>query len=56
MLGSRLESLPNVLFCTFPHAGSDGLVALGVWRFVLVLEAGEVVNPIGKYVATTLCV
>ena len=49
-------SRANDLFCTLPHARSDGVVGLVVRRFVLVLQAGEVVNPIGKYVATTLCV
>ena len=51
-----MESRDNERFCSLSHARSDGLVAWVVRRFVLVLQAAEVVNPIGKNVAATLCV
>ena len=51
-----MESLPNEHFCSLPHARSDGVVGLVDRRFVLVLQAGEVVIPIEKYVAKALSV
>ena len=51
-----MESRSNEHFCTFLHARSDVVVGLGVRRFVLVLQAGEVVIHIEKYVAKALSV